>query len=231
VRALRLGAALALAGALGCMTIDSQRDPGYQGPAVYSGVHKDMALLASTRSMGEILFALSFAAVDLPFSAVADTVLLPVTIPKDRRREQDQAAETQTGSERPSPIEPIPGEDALATARRLFLTCAQLLHAQDSHLADCYSVDADVEINGGSPLRGSEYKQALRVGMARDLAAGQLVEWREPSFSADGARVRIDATRASSSEPSRSPLVLYVAPCADGAWRIVAETSIGWAAR
>ena len=67
--------------------------------------------------------------------------------------------------------------------------------------------------------------------MARDAAAGHLVEWREPSFSADGAQVRIDATRASSSEPSRSPLVLRVGPCSDGAWRILNETSIGWAAR
>ena len=231
MRALRLAAALALAGALGCMTVDSLRDPGYQGPAVYSGVRKDMAMLSGTLSPGDLMFALSYAAIDLPFSALADTALLPVTIPRDQSREQERAAETQTAAERPGPIEPIAGEEALATAQRLFQTCAQLLHKQDPQLADCYSVDADVEINGGGSLRGGDYKHWVREGMARDAAAGHLVEWREPSFAAEGARVRIDATRASSSEPSRSPLVLYVGPCADGAWRIVAETSIGWAAR
>ena len=231
MRALRLGAAVALAGALGCMTIDSQRDPGYQGPAVYSGVRKDMALMSSALSPGDLMYAIMFAGVDLPFSAIADTVLLPVTIAKDERRQEERSVDTQTASERPGPIAAIAGEEPLATAQRLFQTCAKLLHAQDPQLADCYSVDADVEINGGASLRGSEYKQTLRAGMARDAAAGHLVEWREPSFSADGAQVRIDATRASSSKPSRSPLVLRVGPCSDGAWRILNETSIGWAAR
>ena len=231
MRALRLAAAFALAGALGCMTVDSLRDPGYQGPAVYSGVRKDVALMSSAFSPGDLMYAIMFSAVDLPFSAIADTALLPVTIPKDQKREQDRAAETQTGAERPGPIEAVAGEEPLATAQRLFQTCAQLLHRQDPQLADCYSVDADVEINGGGSLRGGDYKLRVREGMARDAAAGHLVEWREPSFSADGARVRIDATRASSSEPSRSPLLLFVGPCSDGVWRIVAETSIGWAAR
>ena len=229
MNALRMCTLLALAASLGCMTIDTQRDVGYHGPRVYSGVRKDAQMFpdAFLNLSGWALFVL----VDFPFSAVADTVILPVTIPKDRVRDQEIAAETEVATERPSPIDPVAGEDALATAHRLFDECARRLHEQDPHFSDCYSVDADIEIAGGATLRGAEYKSAVRGALARDVAAGHLVEWRTPTFTADGARVRIDATRASSSAPPRSPVVLEVGPCADGAWRIVSESSVGWAAR
>jgi uncharacterized protein YceK len=220
---------LALTASLGCMTIDTQRDAGYHGPWVYSGVRKDAEMFpdAFLHLSGWALFVMA----DFPFSAIADTVILPVTIPKDRVRDQEIAADTEVSTERPSPIEPVAGEDAVATAQRLFDACAKLLHKQDPHFSDCYSVDAEVEIAGGATFRGADYKTAVRGALARDVAAGQLVEWRTPTFTADGARVRIDATRASSSDPPRSPVVLEVGACADGAWRIVSEHSVGWAAR
>jgi hypothetical protein len=80
-------------------------------------------------------------------------------------------------------------------------------------------------------LSGAEYKPALRAAIASDVSQGHLVEWRTPTFSAEGGRVRIDATRASSTDPPRSPLTLVVGPCADGAWRIVSEESVGWGRR
>ncbi|HXZ86417.1 MAG TPA: YceK/YidQ family lipoprotein [Myxococcota bacterium] len=237
MRALRAAAVLALGASLGCMTIDTRRDPSYHGPWVYSGVRKDGALLDSVhepnlgQEVGALLFWSTFLAMDAPFSFLADTALLPITIPEDRKLDADKAREAQVNSERPSPIEPTPGEDALATARRLFATCAELLHDQDPHLSDCYSIDAQVELAGGGSLRGSEYKQAVRAGIERNASAGRYVEWRNPTFSADGERVRIDATRASSVDPPRTAITLVVGPCADGGWRIVSETSIGWAAR
>jgi uncharacterized protein YceK len=208
------------------MTIDTQTDPGYEGPQVYSGVRKDGRMLTDTFLAFQIPW-IGFTLVDLPFSFLADTVLLPVTLPRDRERARKLADESQVATERPSAIPAVAGEAPTATAVRLFTQCARLLHDQDPHLADCYSIDAKVEITGSEPMRGADYKQSLREALARDRSDSEIVEWRDPSYAADGERVRISAKRASSSNANRLPVSLVVGPGSDGGWRILEEIGPG----
>lgn len=217
---------LGLASGPGCMTIDTQNDEDYEGPRTYSGVRKDLTILPDAFLSLSIPW-LGIALVDFPFSLVADTVILPVTIPREAERARKLAEEARVDSERPSLVKPEAGEATVATAHRLFTECANLLHAQDPRLADCYSIDAKVEITGAEPMRGAAYKQSLRADLARDANDGALVEWRDPSFASDGERVRIAAKRASSTSATRLPVVLIVGPCGDGAWRILEEISPG----
>jgi uncharacterized protein YceK len=223
---LSVALAFALAFASGCMTIDTLNDEGYDGPRTYSGVRKDMAIFP------DAFLSLSFpwmgiTLVDFPFSLIADTVILPVTIPREAERQKGLADEARVDTERPGVLKAEPGESEVDTAHRLFTECAKLLHAQDPHFADCYSVDARVEITGSEPVSGADYKPALRKDLARDASEGALVDWREPSFASEGDRVRIAAKWASSLTPTRLPVVLIVGPCPDGAWRIVEEISPG----
>lgn len=225
-RSARLALAAALAAATGCMTLDTQMDAGYHGPQVYSGVRKDAAILVpnlQTMSLGWVAIALA----DFPFSFLADTVLLPVTLPRDAAAEQQQAEELEVATERPSLVKPVAGEAPEVTAQRLFDACASLLQDQDPHLADCYSIDARVELAGAEPQRGADYKPALRAALARDHSDGVLVEWRSPSFTVEGERVRIAATRATSAAAARKPVTFVVGPCADGGWRILEEVGPG----
>jgi uncharacterized protein YceK len=229
VRARAVGVvalALALASSLGCMTIDTQLDEDYEGSRVYSGVRKDLSILPDAFLDLSIPW-LGIALVDLPFSALADTVILPVTIPREAERSGKVAEESQVATERPPVIQPIPGDASVDTAHRLFTECAKRLHDQDPHFADCYSIDAKVEVVGADPVRGADYKQSLRGDLARDAHDGALVEWRDPTFASDGDKVRIAAKRASSTSPNRLPVVLVVGPCGDGGWRILEEISPG----
>jgi uncharacterized protein YceK len=210
-----------------CMSIDTQTNKGYHGPLVYSGTRYDSSYF------GEAFIRLSipammFALVDFPFSFLLDTVLLPVTIPRDMARSEQHAEEVQVTSERPSPVQPHADEAPLAAAERLFTACEKLLTHRDPHLADCYSIDAQIELDGQPPIRGAEYKPVLRAGLERAEAAYQSLDWREPAYQLEGERVRITAVRGSSLDPARTPLVLVVAAGADGSWRIVEEQSVGW---
>jgi uncharacterized protein YceK len=210
------------------MTIDTQTDEGYHGPRTYSGVRRDLSILPDA----VLSFAIPWvgiALVDLPFSLVADTVILPVTIPAEAARKRQTAEEEQVATERPSLVTPEAGESLVSIANRLFNECARLLKEQSPRFADCYSIDAKVEIVGAEPMRGAEYKNSLRQALARDASDGVLVEWRAPTFAADGERVRVAATRASSEDAARVPVALVVGPCADGGWRIVEEVGPGFA--
>ncbi len=209
------------------MAIDTQTNKGYRGPLVYSGTRYDAKVLGNAfvdLSIGGIMFAL----IDLPFSFLVDTVLLPVTLPRDAARSEQQAEEIQVATERPSPVQPRADEAPLATAQRLFTACEKLLRDRNPHLADCYSIDAQIELDGQPPLRGAEYKPLLRAGLERAVTAYQSLDWREPAYQLEGERVRITAVRGSSADPARTPLVLVVGASADGSWRIVEEKSVGW---
>jgi uncharacterized protein YceK len=227
-RAARLALALvaALAGAPACMTLDTQTDADYEGPQVYSGVRKDGKILTDPFMALQIPWMV-IALADSPFSFLADTALLPVTIPRDAAAEQKRAKELEVETERPSPVKPVADEAPAATAQRLFETCESLLKDHDPHLSDCYSIDARVDVASAAPQSGAQYKPALRAALARDRTEGVLVEWRNPTFTADGERVRIEATRATSAAGTRSPVTLVVGPCADGGWRILEETGPG----
>ena len=108
------------------MSLDTQLGRGYEGPYVYSGVRKDLGI------MGPAFLHLSFGwvvltAVDLPFSLVADTLLLPVSIRRDRERAKAIEARTQVETDRPALVHAKPGESPSDTARRLFDRCRDLL--------------------------------------------------------------------------------------------------------
>lgn len=211
----------------GCMTLDTQLSRGYEGPYVYSGVRKDLEI------MGPAFLHLSFGWVilmllDLPLSLVADTVLLPVSIPRDAERDKAIDERTQVRTDRPALVHAKDGEVPADTARRLFEACRALLRRQDDGVADCYSIDASITIVGGTAIRGSEHKLTVREAIALHREQGISVDWREPVFEPDGERVRIRAERRSSQAADASELVLVVAPGTDGGWRIVEETSIGW---
>jgi uncharacterized protein YceK len=211
----------------GCMSIDTQLNRGYEGAYVYSGVRKDFEI------MGPAFLKLSFGWVfitlfDLPFSLVADTLLLPVSIPRDSERAKAVAERTQVQSDRPALVHAKTGEVPADTARRLFDTCRDLLRHQDAQLADCYAIDASISVVDTQSLRGSDYKLVLREAIARDQEDGIFIDWREPVFEPEGERVRVRATRRSTREPAESALELVVGPDADAGWRIVEETSVGW---
>jgi uncharacterized protein YceK/ketosteroid isomerase-like protein len=227
-RSRPLACLLALvAAAPGCMTIDTQLGRGYEGPYVYSGVRKDLEIMGPAflhLSMGWVILT----AIDLPLSLVADTLLLPVSIARDAERDAKIEEKTQVATDRPALVRAKPGEAPADTARRLFDECRALLRQQNPKLADCYSVDASISITGGTQLSGSQHKLAVREAIAHHQEAGITVDWREPAFTVDGERVRIAATRRSTHDPAESPLLLVVASGADGGWRIVEETSVGW---
>ena len=211
----------------GCMSLDTQLNRGYEGAYVYSGVRKDFEI------MGPAFLKLSFGWVfitlfDLPFSFVADTLLLPVSIPRDSERAKRVTERTQVESDRPALVHAKTGEAPADTARRLFDACRDLLRHQDAQLADCYAIDASISLPGAQPLRGSAYKLALREAIGRDQEEDIFIDWREPVFEPEGERVRVRATRRSTREPAESALELVVGPSSDAGWRIVSETSVGW---
>lgn len=216
-----------LLGASGCMSLDTQLNPGYKGTYVYSGVRKDLEI------MGPALLHMSYGWVvitlfDLPFSLLADTIFLPISIPRDSERAKKIEERTQVRSDRPGLVHAKEGEAAADTARRLFDTCRKLLHGQEDELADCYSVDATISITGGPSLRGSEYKLVVREAIGRERDEGISVDWREPIFEPEAERVRVRATRRSTHDPTTSALEIVVGPGPDGGWRILEETSVGW---
>jgi uncharacterized protein YceK len=228
-RARAAAAVLALA-ASGCMTLDTQFDPGYDGPHVYSGVRKDLQMIGPgflSLRLGWVMFW----AFDLPFSFVADTLLLPVTIPRELARSDARAEELQVQTDRPAPVSAVAGESPTEAARRIFDVCRDRLRRQEDAFADCYAVGAKISLGGAGVQSGAQYKQLVREALERERETGVFVDWRDPSFSAEGERVRIRAMRRSTGEPRESPVELVVGPGSDGGWRIVEETSVGFPER
>jgi uncharacterized protein YceK len=212
--------------ASGCMTVDTQLDKGYKGPRVYSGVRKDLRL------MGPAFLNLSFGWVvitlfDLPFSLVADTLLLPVTIPRDLDRSKVEKEQARVDSERPALVHANAGEAPADTARRLVERAARCC-AVNRRSSRLLSIDAVV---GAAPLSAERLQVALREAIERHRATGTFVDWRDASFAAEGERVHVRATRRSTGEPAESALELVLAAGPDGGWRIVEESSVGFPER
>jgi uncharacterized protein YceK len=68
-----------------CMTVDTRRDDQYDGTRVYSGTLADLQLIGVSFMEGSYHWFLA-SLMDLPFSLLADTLLLPVTIPEEAAR-------------------------------------------------------------------------------------------------------------------------------------------------
>ncbi len=96
----------------GCMTITTREDTDDAWPRVYSGTLMDLAVIGMPVlvATGEVdpggLMALQFlwiAVLDLPFSFVADTLLLPITIPEQialNRKPEEEALSADLDTDR-----------------------------------------------------------------------------------------------------------------------------------
>jgi uncharacterized protein YceK len=212
--------------AAGCMTLDTRANAAYDGPRTYSGTQRD------AQAIGPALLAFSpffvFHLVDLPFSLVADTLLLPITLPEERERRARIAAAVSTETEQPAPVAPLPQESAEETARRLFETCRERLEQMRGSLADCFSIDARVQTQG-ELVSGAAYKARLRDALARLRRSGDFITWRDPRFSDAGKRVRIVATLARAQSAEVQAIELLVGPGADEGWRVLEARGVDWA--
>jgi uncharacterized protein YceK len=214
----------------GCMTLETRRNSAYDGPRIYSGTR------VSARSVGFGVVSLNLGllliyGLDLPFSFLADTALLPLTIREERERRAAHEEAVLAGEEAPTVSLVIEGADPLVNARQLFTACDNLLRSLRSALVHCYSVDAHIRIVDGNEVRelkGIEYKREILAALDGNTA-GHFVSLSEPIFIPEGEDfVRITATRSSSFRRERAPIEWVVGPGPDGGWRILEETGPGW---
>jgi uncharacterized protein YceK len=215
----------------GCMTLDTRTNPSYSGPPVYSGTR------VAAGYAGQTFYALNipyfaFFTLDTALSLVADTVLLPFTIPEQIRWSERRQTEARTDIEQPSVILPPNQEAPEDTARRLFRACEPLARTLNNTYLDCYSANAKIEIvDEGEVVRtltGTEYKEEIRPVMDAARGGTKFVRYADPTFERDGENVRITATRLDSELDGRTPIELIVGAGPDGGWRILEERSIGW---
>jgi len=215
----------------GCMTFDTRTNPSYTGPPVYSGTRLAAAGFAAGFYAVD-LQGMTFFGGDLPLSFVADTLLLPLTVVEQQRWGAERAERARLDVEQPSLIDPARGESAERSARRLFKTCENLAKNLRRLYADCYTLQAKIEIQeaGGAvrTLGGEEYKQEILTAMAPLQGTGEYVRYEDPVFELEEKNVRVRATRIDSQVDRRTPIEFLMGPCEDGGWRILEEKSIGW---
>lgn len=227
MRGRGVGVVLALSSLLACSTLETRTNPGYDGPRTYSGTRRDAAGLGigfANLSL-PIMMLYSFG---LPFSMLADTALLPLTLVEERNRRAGLEDALRAEQEAPSAISTTPGASPLAQARRLFRTCSDLLSRLHPELVDCYSIHARIHQATGEEIAGAEYKRRVHAALARGESASDFVRLRDPAYTVEGEHVRIEATRISSQRFERPTVTLIVGPGPDGGWRILEETGVDW---
>ncbi len=216
----------------GCATFETRGDRSYQGARTYSGARTSLDRIGQGFLNWNVpLVVIGF--VDLPFSFLADTALLPVTISEESARQTRVAERVQIRREVATGIRSQAGVAPTETARRLFEACVSRLESLDASLADCYSIEARIALLDpahptGDELSGAEYKARMRQVLARLRTRGDYFTYREISYAPEGANVRVHAQRVSSSSPTRAPVTFLLGPGADGEWRILAERGPDW---
>lgn len=219
----------------GCATLETRGDRSYEGARTYSGARTSVSRIGG----GLINLNIPLAVIglfDLPFSFLADTALLPLTIPEESARQREILQRMQTQRETSTGVHSEPDVSLLETARSLFETCISRLEGLESALADCYSIEARVVIvdpsspAGSDPaeFRGAEYKGRIRDTLRRARAAGSYLTYRDVTYELEAPNVRVRALRASSDWPTSRPVTFLVGPGADGEWRILEERGPGW---
>jgi uncharacterized protein YceK len=223
-------ALVCVAALAGCMTFETRSNSAYDGPRTYSGTRvsaRGVAVGVASLNIGLLLIY----GLDLPFSLLADTALLPLTIREERERRATQEETVLSGEEAPSVSLTIEGADPLVNARQLYIACDDLLRALRPQLVHCYAVDAKIHVVEGDEVReltGIEYKREILAALDRDTS-GHFVSLSNPIYIPEGEQcVRITATRSSSFRRERAPIEWLVGPGADGGWRILEETGPGW---
>ena len=227
-RSVVLVSLLALA-STGCMTWETRSDRGYDGPRVYSGTRLAAQQAGQQLLRFNLAWVLLFG-IDIPLSFVADTILLPVTIPEERARRAAEAGRMQIRDERPSPITVPASTHPIDAAKRLFEECVRLLERHNPLLTDCFAQEARIFYDEGEPrmLSGSEYKKRLRAVLAEFQQNGDFVTWRHATYAQSGDRVRIDVERSSSERGETGHVTLWAAPGTDEGWRFVEIRGARW---
>ena len=208
--------------ATACMTVGTRTDSRYEGPRPYSGTLADLELIGVDFMEGRYLEVLVWT-MDLPFSLLADTVLLPVTIPEEVHRSALVQRALRTDVEQPGPVRPIANVVPERNAEQLFESCVLMFQRLDPDVTDCYALDARVVGADGRPVHGGDYKRRLRHELALLHRSGGFVAFHEPRYLGEGERVRIEVTLETSFMPEKTAVVLWVGPGPDGDWRILAE--------
>jgi len=222
---------LALACA-GCMTLDTLNNRGFRGPYAYSGARADLELIGQSFLSFNLPFMLLFM-LDLPLSALADTAVLPVTLPRERARLAELEQRQRVDVEQPALIEPRPGESPETVAERLVERCRVAARALSDDLVDCYSIGARVALHPASDasaaprrLTGAEYKLELRRSLEHLRYIGDSFDWIEPEFEREGNAVVVTATRSTAQSSVTDAQRWRIGPCADGGWRILEEEGV-----
>ncbi|MCP4004947.1 MAG: YceK/YidQ family lipoprotein [bacterium] len=215
----------------GCQTFETFGDPAYDGPSIYSGTRRNLTFVGSG-VLNLSMFMVSLGVIDFPFSFVADTLLLPVTIPRWNQAGQSKFARERVDQEVASPVQVEPGEAPQEIAERLFAICQKRGEQLDPSLTDCYSIAARIELKRQDEevraFSGAEYKPEIRHSIKRASYQGDFMTYRDVSYEVSGETVRIRAMRATAFSRERLPVYFVVGPSADGQWRILEESSPGW---
>jgi len=213
----------------GCMTWETRSDRGYDGPRIYSGTR------LAARQAGQQFWRLNLAwvlifGIDIPLSFVADTILLPLTIPEERARSAAESERMQIQDERPSPVKLAADTPPLEAAKQLFETCAKLLERYDPLLTDCFAIEARIFFDEGEPrmLSGAEYKQRVRAALADFQNNSDFVTWRGARYQQEADRVRIEVERSSSERGDTGHVTLWAARGEDEGWRFVEIRGARW---
>jgi hypothetical protein len=129
------------------------------------------------------------------------------------------------------------GGDAIApqtkprSARELLERYMAANEAFDASVADLYSDDAKIKATRIYPngttraltMEASQWKAMIRELMPVAKARGDRDSFSKVTFTDEGGRVRIRATRHSGSKDYDSPWSMLVGPNADGNWVIFEE--------
>ena len=160
--------------------------------------------------------------------SAADTLLLPITIPEQIRRNERLEQSLRTDIEQPGVLREIGGERPINTAKRLFRECSSLVLNVKPQLTDCYSIEAKIELEGGEELSGAQYKEQLRSEFLALGKTGRFVRLVKPEYEEQGQNIAIDMQRLDSDKNESKPLHWLVGPGTDGQWRILEERGPGF---
>jgi uncharacterized protein YceK len=218
------------------MTLDTLNNRGYPGPYTYSGARGDLEIIGQSFLSFNLPLMLLFM-LDLPLSALADTLVLPVTWPRERARRKQLEQRQRVDIEQPALVTALPNEAPEVTAERLVERCREASKKQSDELLDCYSIGARISLRSESDpsaeprrLAGGAYKLELREILASQRYLGDVVDWSDAGFEREAGGVRVTATRSSARSARTHRQNWLVGPCADGGWRILEEDGFGWTA-
>lgn len=217
------------------MTVQSRQQRDRENTPVYSGSLAALALMGGGFLNANFPLML-IGLFDLPFSFLADTALLPITIPEERERRATLGERERVDIERLSVIAVDSATDPLEMGRRLVEKCQKLMEHYDPMLADCYSIRARIVVQrpfgrlAGTPQEwsGAAYKTLLRKGLRKAYREGDYFTFRKVRYELVGDQVRMTADRATSQQRENGPISQLVGADADGQWRILEEQSPGW---